>query len=118
MRRAKGLYLHLPSHLTHFMKAMGDTEPEIAPPASLARRIGLTDVQPPTPTAFSTVTKIEVTDCPNSGIAGHQLVDVYRGRESRTYLVMDCEPTHRARVAHFVAQCRLRGIEVIGVVRS
>lgn len=116
--RTKGLYLHLPSHRKFFAKAIG-TE-DLPMPASLARRVyGLQldnpmNIKPAQP--MGAITRIEITDCAGSSIPGHQLVDVYRTNDSRTYPLMDSEPTHRARVACFVAACRLRGIPVTGEV--
>ena len=118
--RKKGLYLHLPSHRTFFAAALGIVETPM--PASLSkRRFGLDidnpmNTQPARP--LGVITRVEIVNAVGSSIPGHQLVDVYRQTDSRTYPIMDSEPAHRARVGLFVAACRLRGIAVVGEVRS
>lgn len=89
-------------------------------PATLAKRtFGLDPVNPMNikpVTPLGRITRVEVVDAVGSSIPGHQLVDVYRETDSRTYPIMHSEPAQRARVGHFVALCRMRGITVVGEV--
>lgn len=116
--RTKGLYLHLPSHRSYFAAALGIEDTPM--PASLAKRVFGQDIsmntKPVTP--LGRITRVEIVDAVGSSIAGHQLVDVYRQNDSRTYPIMNSEPAQRARVGLFVALCRQRGIAVVGEVRA
>lgn len=116
--RMTGLNLRLNNHREYFLRAMGDEDTATQMPLRTQARIfGNPLTQPATQvdvTPLGKITKIEITQG-NPAISGHQIVDVYRGKESRTYPIMDSEPMQQARTRCLIARCAARGIEIVGV---